>query len=651
LSPGQPNPDVVDSHGKPIPLGAVLGKGGEGTVFAVRQSAVTVAKVYHLPLSQNRADKIRVMPAMLTEALGKFTSWPIDLLIMKGTGQPIGLLVPRIANSKNVHHLYGPKSRLQDFPRADWRFLIRVAMNTARAFAVIHDHDCVIGDVNHGSIMVAGDATVHLIDCDSFQVNTQARRFLCEVGIETFTPPELQGIPFKDVVRTPNFDNFGLAVMIFQLLFMGRHPFAGRYSGVGDMPIAKAIKECRFPYSANHKAMQMDKPPGTPALSFVGADIANLFEVAFSKAAIKEGRPTARDWSAALLKLEAKTKQCANNRGHWHPSHLSACTWCQMEAQGANPLFPYVIPFVPGGGGPTLDVEAFWRQIQGLENLETVPTVTITSPAPSPAAMQVGRPNSLANQISLAVGLGIFIGGTFMLPALIWIFVIVGIVAYNFTLNQFSNAKHVERFRKVLSDAETNFSHANTDWQQCAGGAAFYDAKRKFDALRTELNGIPAKRIRALDQLNQNQRKLQLDRFLDRFEIDDARIDGIGPGRKRTLESYGIETAEDIVSHRLIAVPGFGPVMIDRLLKWRRSIEAKFVFNPAKAIDPRDIARVEQDILTLRTRSEAAARAAYAEATRVHARILAVRKMLRPQLDALQAAVAQARADYEFVKG
>lgn len=155
MSPAQPKPDVVDGHGNPIPLGAIPGKGGEGTVFEGRQSTVTVAKVYHKPISQNRAEKIRVMASMLTEALGKFTSWPVDLLTMKG-GRPIGLLMPRIANSKNVHHLYGPKSRLQDFPRADWRFLIRVAMNTARAFAVIHDHDCVIGDVNHGSILVAG---------------------------------------------------------------------------------------------------------------------------------------------------------------------------------------------------------------------------------------------------------------------------------------------------------------------------------------------------------------------------------------------------------------------------------------------------------------------------------------------------------------
>jgi DNA-binding helix-hairpin-helix protein with protein kinase domain len=368
MSPTQSRPDVIDSQGRPVPLGAILGKGGEGTVYEVRQSSTTAAKVYHKPLTADRSEKIRVMVRMRTDALSKLMSWPVDLLAVKGTGQPIGLLIPMFADRKNVHHLYGPKSRLQDFPRADWRFLVRAATNIAKSFASVHDANCVIGDVNHGSILVGQDATVALIDCDSFQVNAPGRRFFCEVGVETFTPPELQGVPTKGVARTSNFDNFGLAVMIFHLLFMGRHPFAGRPRGAGDVPIAQAIKEFRFPYSANHVAMRMDRPPGTPDLSFVGPTVAQLFETAFSQAAVKGGRPTARDWAAALQKLEAGTKQCANNTGHWHPSHLSSCPWCEMEAQGANPLFPFVVPLVTGRGGPTLDVEALWRQLQGLGN-------------------------------------------------------------------------------------------------------------------------------------------------------------------------------------------------------------------------------------------------------------------------------------------
>jgi DNA-binding helix-hairpin-helix protein with protein kinase domain len=439
--------------------------------------------------------------------------------------------------------------------------------------------------------------------------------------------------------------------MIFHLLFMGRHPFAGRPRGAGDVPIAQAIKEYRFPYSANHAAMRMDRPPGTLALSFVGSAVAELFETAFSQAAVKGGRPTARNWAAALQQLEANTKQCANNKGHWHPSYLSSCPWCEMEAQGANPLFPFVVPLVSGREGATLDVEALWRQLQTLGNLGPAPSIPAASASRSPAARQIGRANPMANPLAVVAAVAVFVGGCFLAPALFWIFGFVAVGLYNFTFKQLSNADQVERFQKILSDAEQNFNRANSDWQVRAGEGSFYKAKRKFETLRAELSDIPAKRTKALDQLKQNQRQLQLNRFLDRFELEDAKIEGIGPGRKRTLESYGIETAEDIVPQRVSVVPGFGPKMIERLMKWRKSIEAKFVFDPRKAVDPRDVAKIEQDILASRTKNEVAAKAAHAEALQAHARILGIRQGMRPQIDSLQTAVAQARADYEFVKG
>jgi DNA-binding helix-hairpin-helix protein with protein kinase domain len=257
----------------------------------------------------------------------------------------------------------------------------------------------------------------------------------------------------------------------------------------------------------------------------------------------------------------------------------------------------------------------------------------------------------MANQIALAAALALFAGGSFLVPALFWVFAIVAVAAYNITLKRLSNVDSIERFRKILADAEARFDQAKSDWNIRAGDGAFYNAKRKFEVLRTTLNEIPTKRIQALDQLKQDQRQLQLNHFLDGFDLEDAQIKGIGPGRKRTLASYAIETAADIVPNRVNAVPGFGPKMLGRLMKWRKSLEAKFVFNPAKTIDPRDIAKVEGDILALRTRAEVAAKAAHAEVLQAHAHVLAVRQGMTPQLNALQVAVAQARADYEFVKG
>ena len=638
----------MDSKGRKISLGAILGKGGEGTVYEVRHSADTAAKVYHGPLSADRRAKIQAMVNIRTEGLGTVAAWPLDLLALRESRQAIGLLMPKVANKKNIHHVYGPKSRLKDFPKADWRFLIRTAANVARAFVGVHEAKCVIGDVNHGSIMVAEDATVSLIDCDSFQVGTPGRQFLCDVGVETFTPPELQGKPFRGAVRTPNFDNFGLAVMVFHLLFMGRHPFAGRFFGVGEMPIAKAIKECRFPYSAQHLAMQMEQPPGTPPLSFTGNEIAQLFEKAFSRPTIMGGRPLAREWVSALVALEKSTKQCGISRSHWYPSHLAACPWCRMESLGANPLFPFVMPAgVPGGG---VDVEGLWRMLQALENPGPAPSIESPIVPPSAEAVKVAGAIRVAQPVAAAVGFCVFVAGVAFKPALFWLFGIGAFLTYIVTLNAFSRDSGIERFRKLQSEAEAAVEGVRPEWERRAGGQLFHEAKARFINLKAEFDDIPKRRFGALEALKAVQRKQQLNNFLAKFEIEDAQIEGIGPARKRLLESYGIEAADDVVASRLQSVPGFGNIMIGRLVGWRLSIERKFVFDSTRTIDPRDIAKVEQKIQALRSELQNSLKTVHEEVMKVHAEISAARRAMRPKLEQLANALGQARADYNWVK-
>ncbi len=677
---------VIASEGSPIVLGSILGKGGEGTVYEIQNSSSTVAKIYHKALSPNREEKIQIMARMRTEALSRLTAWPIDLIREKSTGQAIGIIMPRISNRKNIHHLYGPKSRLQDFPKADWRFLVRAATNTARAFAVVHESGCVIGDVNHGSIMVAEDATVAIIDCDSFQVTTPARQFLCEVGIEIFTPPELQGLSFKGVVRTANYDNFGLAVMIFHLLFMGRHPFAGRFNGAGEMPIARAIKECRFPYGANQKKIMMSPPPGTPPLSFVGDEVSNLFEKAFSDLVVQSGRPKALDWVDALQKLEASAKRCTSDPGHWHPAQLTACPWCRMESLGANRLFPFVIPASHAAPNSQIDIEAMWRELKGLQVVDVPLSLSQIKVPPSVEAQKLyerKRANSASpNSIKLKSGkdrhrtiAAVFAVIGFVLavpifPNLFFAWLAIGCIVFYLTVKPLSLSSEIQKLSEAIKaeseelkqindeidklkmraiDAESSYRSARDEWDRGIDLNKFESAKRNFEVLREEVLRIPSKRNKLLDQLRQSQRKIQLDKFLDRFQIEDADIQGIGPGRKRTLVSYGIETAEDLTPQSIAGVPGFGPKMADRLLKWRRSLESKFVFDPSRAIDPVDINKVEQDVLSIRVKTENSAKSAFREALQSHSNLVASRKALSERIVLLQKNLTQIQADCELL--
>ena len=122
-------------------------------------------------------------------------------------------------------------------------------------------------------------------------------------------------------------------------------------------------------------------------------------------------------------------------------------------------------------------------------------------------------------------------------------------------------------------------------------------------------------------------------------------------GRLIDIDRQRVVSWVEATTARLIERARDDGKMVERLMRWRRSVEAKFVFDPTKAIDPRDIIKVEQEIQTLRLKAEAAAKSAHIETLQTHARILGIRHSNRQQMDAFQIAVAQAKADLDFVRG
>jgi len=72
---------------------------------------------------RGRSGKNRLLVSMRNPRLEKLAAWPQGVLTRK-SGEPIGLLMPKVADRKDIHHLYSPKSRRTVFLRADWRFLI-----------------------------------------------------------------------------------------------------------------------------------------------------------------------------------------------------------------------------------------------------------------------------------------------------------------------------------------------------------------------------------------------------------------------------------------------------------------------------------------------------------------------------------------------
>ena len=242
--------------------------------------------------------------------------------------------MPRLSEFQPIQCLYNPVQRLKTFPRAGWDFQVRAARNLAASFDEIHKVGALVGDVNQSSAFVSAQALVKLIDCDSFQIRPNGKAYLCEVGVPHYISPELQGKPLRGLTRTENHDRFGLAVLIYQLLFVGRHPYAGVYSGTGDPSFDQLIAEYRFAHGPAAHTWGMKPPSNIPIFSDIPGALAILFRRAFERGSENGTRPKPVEWMNALQALESSIAVCENDAGHKYWRGVSECVWCRLARRG-----------------------------------------------------------------------------------------------------------------------------------------------------------------------------------------------------------------------------------------------------------------------------------------------------------------------------
>jgi len=577
-----------------VRLGQELGRGGEGTVFAIEGQSERVAKIYTTPPDQRKIQKLVVMAEAASPALLRIAAWPVDLLT-DGRGAVRGFMMPRVVARRDIHELYSPKSRAEAFPEGDFRFLCHVGANIARAFAVVHDHGHVIGDVNHGNVLVGPDGKVMLIDCDSFQIGTGTQVYTCDVGVPLFTAPELHSRPLRGLIRTPNHDRFGLAVLLFHLLYMGRHPFAGRYSGPGDMPIERAIAECRFAYGPDRAVHGMERPPGTIPLETMGVSIAANFVLAFEQPGINGERPDPRKWITALEKLKASLRTCSVASWHQYPAEIGSCPWCAIEAQTAVRLFGQRI--FPTDLTGTIDVGTLWQTITMVRDPGTDPVLPSEHPWKPPTGIDL--PDTTLKGFRKVLSIALVCCGVFACNSLAKDGGLVGaLIAYGLAFAVWPKVSPEER-----SAAERAYSAANTDWQNAlarwqseASRNTFVERLKSLEKARTELVDLPNEHRRRLAKLEAQRESQQRQRYLDRFRIDRAKIRLIGPERTSMLASYGIETAADVDYQKIIQIPGFGESLTSGLVQWRLDHERNFRFNPSEPVDPRETTALTREL-------------------------------------------------------
>lgn len=318
--------------GRRIELLQSIGDGGQGKVFHLNGDDAKVVKLYHQPSPKLQA-KIQDLVDTPTDRRvpERFAAWPTDVVYevsgpwfwRKRTF--VGCLMPYVADSYPIFHMYTPKMQKKHNWRINWGHMHQLGHSLAELFSAFHDKGIVIGDVNSRNILANTSLALTLIDVDSVQISPQ---HTSDVGVEEYTPPELMKRSLKGLVRSEHHDLFGLGYLLFQLLMKGASPFAG--IAKVDLKAEHVEKRCKelgiFPFFENQFVAP---PPGMPHVTIFHPQVAEGFFYCFIGGRKNPDlRPSARTWLTKFGVAERELIRCKREREHVYSSHLRRCPWC-----------------------------------------------------------------------------------------------------------------------------------------------------------------------------------------------------------------------------------------------------------------------------------------------------------------------------------
>jgi DNA-binding helix-hairpin-helix protein with protein kinase domain len=634
-------PILADQNGAAVRLGPKIGRtGGEGTVYSIAGHADLVAKVYHQAVTDNKAAKLKYLAQRVTPQLSDCAAWPSFLLF--DHKQPRGFVM-RAVGGKEVHHVYGSRDRVVDFPGRNWDFLVNTARNCAAAFDEVHSIGAVIGDVNEGNFLVQANGRVTLIDCDSFQISNGAAAWTCDVGVPWWTPPELQGKSFRGLVRTPNHDCFGLAILVFKLLFMGQHP----YAGIPITDTQDAIRRGLYAFSRTAGSYGVRPPPYTFPVAALPEMYCSMFESALR---LNPSRPTAKEWVHALDALLQTIVQCRSDKSHKFPGALRRCPWCQIASEGGPLFFVSIAVVVVGPLGE--NIAAVWAAISRIQRVELVlkepqlPTSTVSA-APLPENAKTTRPVFVCGLVLYLVAFVLLIAGS-TFPAIIAAVFATGMVCEGRATPAFIAER--KRRQSVLSQIERDAAATRSQIDELIKkyNSEFDKASAELRQTYQRFSGLDHEKQSELQGLERDKRQLQLNDFLRTQLVSRGKIKGIGFVRKQLLLSYGVGSALDIRPN--LDIPGFGPTYISYLMNWRRSCEMRFQYDPSRGVPPVELQRVNLKFTTLRNDLSTKLKQGPTSLTNLSAGAQARCLQLQGQFEMAYRRFAQARADLDLCR-
>ncbi len=324
---------------RPLRLGKLLGEGAAGKVYAIEGAPGSAAKLYHGEAEAKRHEaKIDAMianppdlpPATHQRISYPQISWPQAKLYDR-SGRFVGFMMPEIdfARSTSLVNLLQKSSRRIEKLSDYYGYRVLVARNLASVFAELHRAGHHMIDMKPANLRFYPQVCwMAVVDTDGFAIQGKNGRIPADVMSDEYIAPESWKRPPQELGEQQ--DLFALAVIIFQLLNNGVHPFAGSAGGSAQATDLQArILEGLYPYALQPRA---DLAPSAASIHRMfrrGTRV--MFDCAFAGGG---RRPSAEEWRDHIDGLMDQLTPCGAKPGE-HVHFGAGCGFCGHEARVA----------------------------------------------------------------------------------------------------------------------------------------------------------------------------------------------------------------------------------------------------------------------------------------------------------------------------
>ena len=322
-----------------------------------------------------------------------------------------------VNDSYTLDHYYdqGLFKKLNRPEEAALSYKLEIAQNLSALVAELHKHQHYFIDFKPQNIRVFRRThVVTLLDCDGFSIFGNGRRYPAELLSTDYIAPEAQRRNSSPADLAEPQDRYALAVILFQLLNRGTHPFQGIVTApnitvsTNDEKAAAGL----YPHGLTSDTRIKPRPQSTHHLW--PDETRALFDQAFTTGS-PSARPSAEDWSnhfKLLLSTKAlvRCERFPNELEHIRFKEKS-CPTCYLS--GLPPIQPQTkhkvskespipspaTPPLPAGsntgwwivgGAITLFLLITFNSNNGSHNARrdestetTIPKHSTTSPAPN----------------------------------------------------------------------------------------------------------------------------------------------------------------------------------------------------------------------------------------------------------------------------